>query len=339
VITRDYISTVCGWRPGMPGVSKRERMACYAGIERVINDPLHRHPIFGVSGRAVLDEFKPVDTFLYEPLLYCNPNYQRGAQGIGDCVAWGAELACTLLTAKHAFKLKRKSIYVEAATESIYGGSRVEAMGRATGGYSDGSYGAAAADWVKKWGVTFRKDYSADTGNPEHDLRGYSSKRAKNWGNFGCGGQNDKDALDDLAKTYPVQTISQVNNSRECAAVIAGSKCPVTIASMYGTDMVRDKNGYCKWNGSWAHQMCLIGVRFDSKGNPEGFLNAQSWGPKVASGPHYPANMPENIKGFTWWIPASDVDRICQGNDSWAYGDIDGWKIEKSNWLNIWGKT
>lgn len=313
---------LCGWKPN------------YDGIRAVLNDPENKYPVFNVSARNVLDNYKTVDTFLYEPLLWANPNYRRAAQGIGDCVSFGAELACTLLTAKHAYKKRRKSAFKEAATESIYGGCRVEALGKSSGGWSDGAYGAAAATWVRKWGVLYREDYSQKTGNKEHNLSRYSSKKAKDWGNYGCGGQNDRGELDELAKGHPVKTISQMGSFDDVAAAIAGSKTPVTIASQYGTDMRRDRDGFCQWNGSWSHQMSLIAIRFDKPGA----LCAQSWGPNSASGPHYPESMPNNIRGFTWWIPERDVDRICRSGDCWAFGDIDGWRIDKADWSKAWGK-
>lgn len=308
------------------------------GVEAVINDPENLHPVFSSSGRKVMDTYEHLDTFLYEPLIWAKPDYRRGAQGIGDCVSWGVELACTLLIAKAAYKARSKSRFIEASTEDKYGGARVEARGIKLGGYSDGANGSYAANFVRKWGVLQRVDYSPKTGNSEHDLRVYSSKKAKEWGNFGCGGKDDNGKLDDVARLMPVKTISQVHSAEECAAAIAGSKCPVTIASMYGTDMRRGAGGYCRWNGSWSHQMCLIGVRFAKDGTPEGFLCAQSWGPNVANGEHWPDSMPENIRGFTWWIPAKDVTRICQGGDSWAIGDVDGWKIDRADWSKELGR-
>lgn len=312
---------VSGWKPD------------YKGIEAVLNDPNNSNPVFNVSARNVLDKYKQETTLLYEPLLYCNPSYQRNAQGIGDCVSWGAELAATLLIAKHCYKKRKKNDFLEAATEPIYGGCRVEALGKSRGGRQDGAYGAAAATWVNKFGVILRQDYSKITGNSWHNYEKYSASKAKDEGDYGCGGKNDKGELDELATQRPIRTISQVHSFEDCAAAIAGSKCPITIASMYGTNMRRDKNGFCHRSGSWSHQMCLIGVRFDIPG----CLCAQSWGPRSASGPKWPSSMPDNIAGFTWWIPAKEIDWICRSGDCWAFSDLDGWKIDKANWRRMWG--
>jgi hypothetical protein len=304
------------------------------GVEDYINDPRNKHPVFMVSAHALMRDYEQKDTMLYENLLWADPNYQRGRQLIGDCVSWGCELGCTTNMAKALRKIGRRDLFIPAATESIYGGARVEALRKQSGGWNDGAYGAAAATWVREWGIVQRKDYSAQTGNPEHDLRQYSGQRAKQWGNYGCGGAKDKGKLDELAKEFPVKTTSIVHSFDEIAAAIAGAKVPVTIASNYGTDMRRDKNGFCRWNASWGHQMVLIAVRFGAR---PGALCAQSWGPQVASGPKYPETMPDNIAGFTWWIPAEDCDRIAKQGDSHALGDVEGWKIDPFEWDDVWG--
>lgn len=318
------IQDLCGWRPDP------------AGVTAILNRPDNLYPDFTNAcfdlKQAYGDDME--ETLLYEPLLWANPNYQRGAQQIGDCVSWGAELAATLITAKMAYKSRNKSRFSEAATESIYGGCRVEVQGRSRGGWSDGAYGASAAQWMKDYGVLYRQDYSTETGNREHDLREYSGNKAKNWGNYGNGGQSDSGKLDEVARGNPVEVISKCNSFNDVAAAIAISKCPVTIASDYGCSMQRDRNGFCRRSGSWSHQMCLIGVRFDIPGA----LCAQSWGPNTCSGPRYPREMPDNIAGFTWWIPARDVDWICQSGDCWAIGDYAKWRRDRTDFRKIFNR-
>src|SRR5690606_9024346 len=135
-----------------------------------------------------------VDTFLYRSLYKAHKHkfgtdWKVGSQGIGDCVSWGWAHAVDIHTAV-LWGHGEISDWKPAATESIYGGSRVEASGRSRGGYSDGSYGGAAAKWVRDWGIVFRERYD------DHDLTVYSSTRAKAWGNFGNGGEGDNGKLD-----------------------------------------------------------------------------------------------------------------------------------------------
>tara|TARA_R100000808_G_scaffold24931_1_gene59471 strand:- start:1419 stop:2411 length:993 start_codon:yes stop_codon:yes gene_type:complete len=309
------------------------------GVEACVNDPANKHPIFSLANHKIRNE-NLKDTHLWLPLLWCNPNYRRGAQGIGDCVSWGAELAATILTAKICYKRRAKGRFMEAATEPLYGGGRVEAEGISFGGWSDGSYGGAQAKFMRDWGILYRMNYSDKTGNPDHNLGEYSSRKAKNWGAYGCGGKNDGGKLDTIARDHPVKTTSLCRGFDDCARSIAVSKCPVTIASNYGCSMRRNNYGECRWNQRWPHQMVLIAVRFGSR---PGCLCAQSWGPEVASGPsgdkytdNLPGPTPRNILGFTWWIPADDIDRICREEDTWAIGDVDGWRPDRFKWDRLW---
>jgi len=321
------MSDLYGWKQNREGV-----LAC-------VNDERNKHPIFSLSNDKLRTADLP-DTHLWLPLVWCNPNYRRGAQGIGDCVSWGAELGVTLLTAKHCMKRRSRKRFIEAATEPIYGGSRVEAEGRDFGGWGDGSYGGAAATWLREHGVLYRKDYSEQTGIKDHDLRKYSSQRAKQWGAYGCGGRSDDGRLDQVAREHPVRTTSLCRSFSDVAQSIAVAKCPVIIASNYGCSMSRDRYGECRWRGSWPHLMVLIAVRF---GERPAALCAQSWGADVAdgsSGDEYTKNLPpggtpENILGFTWWIPERDINSICSEDDSWALGDLDGWKPDRFNWNRL----
>jgi hypothetical protein len=307
---------IVGWKPD------------YRLIEEGLKE--EEHPVFSIAAHDVIKTFERKTTLLYEHLLYVKPDYKRGAQGIGSCVGWGLEMALTLLTAKKFHAAKKRDGFVEVATEACYGGSRCEALGKTFGGWSDGAFGYAAAKFAKNFGAVYRKDYSQETGSADDNLTVYNVKKEKDWGAYGCGGQDDKGLLDAIARTFPVKTISQVRSFEDVAACIAGAKCPVTIASMYGTDMRRDQNGMCRWNKRWPHQMCLAGVRFD----PDAALCFQSWGPKSASGPKWPVDMPDNIAGFSWWIPASEVTRICQ-DDCWAIGDVEGWQLDTTDYT-LW---
>jgi hypothetical protein len=312
----DY-SKLCGWKPNPDGITN------------ILNREDNPYPDFTAATYNLRRKYASdlVDTMLYEPLVWCNPAYRRGSQAIGSCAAWGTEMAATLITAKHAMKSRSKKKFCEASTEAIYGGMRVEVPGVKRGGWSDGAFGAYGAQWVKEYGVLYRKDYSSETGNSEHDLRKYSGTKESSWGNYGCGGQNDGGKLDQIAREMPVKVISQVHSFDDVATAIAITQSPVIIGSDYGCSMRRDKNGFCSWSTSWNHLMCLGGVRFDIPGA----LCFQSWGPNVASGPRYPLDMPDGIAGTSWWIPARDVDRICQTGDCWAIGDYAKWKRDRTD--------
>ncbi len=258
------------------------------------------------------------DVDIYSGLLQVKPTWQRGAQGIGDCVSWGLELPLTcLLAIQH---LTGQSVFTaEVATEPLYGGMRVEAQGKSRGGWSDGSWGGAGAKWARDGGVILRVDHSSETGNAEHDLRKYDKDKAKQWGNFGCGGEHDKGKLDAIARARPVRHVVQVNDIEEISAALTNAY-PVSIASSAGFgNMRRDENGICRRRGTWHHQMCILAIRWRN-GRPE-FLIVQSWG-NSCSGPS-----PGIIGPMTkcaWWATEEDVAWILRTGDCWAYSDVSG---------------
>lgn len=263
---------------------------------------------------------KKVNTYLWLAILeVTDGKWKRGSQGIGDCVSWGAELAATtLMSLQHVQGTSR--FEGEAATESCYGGSRVEARGKQSGGWSDGAFGFAAAKFYREWGVTLRKDYSKETGNPDHDLRQYSKTKAKNWGNYGCGGKLDKGKLDRISKQMPVKQVVAVKDVAEAEALILNGY-PITIASRVGfKGMKRNSVGVVRRSGSWAHQMVVLGVRY-LHGSVY-FRVFNSWG-KCASGSD-PGISHQSISDCSWWITEQDMAYILKSGDCWAFSDVEG---------------
>lgn len=296
------VKELCGWAPD------EELIASFAAVNG---------SLMQAAGHLMASAKK--DVHLWLPLLRVHPTWRRGAQKIGDCVSWGAELVATMLMAiQHELGVSRW--ITEAATEPIYGGGRVEAQGRSSGGWQDGSFGAAAAKWLRDWGCILRQDYSGTTRNPEHDLRVYDGKKAKNWGNYGCGGQNDNDMLDGAARTMPIQHVVQIRSVEEAEAALLNGY-PISIASMAGFGrMVRDAHGIVRRSGQWAHQMMLGGLRYRA-GAPL-FRNFQSWGDSC-SGPDPGIDNPA-ISACSWWITPEDAEWIFRNGDCWAFGDVQG---------------
>lgn len=299
-----------------------------AGVERAVQ----KFGLFSDRATEVIRDYKQVDTYLSDSIIWCDPSWEQGAQEIGDCTSWGAALAATSLVAEQAVFRKNRGIYVPVASEAFYGLGRVEVEGKSFDSWEDGSTGFAMARAATEFGVLFRKDYSKITGNPEHDLRQYSGERAKNWGYYGCGGQHDKGALDKLATEHPCQDKAQVKGWDDVAAAIAGARCPVMFASTYGCSMKRDKYGYCRWDRTWYHLMAALDVRF---GSHPGVRIFQSWGPRTVTGPSgdeycvRSTPTPQAILNTSWWAPPEDVDKICKtwGGDSWALSPVKGFKI------------
>jgi hypothetical protein len=266
----------------------------------------------------VLKQATARDVFLWQAKNTVQPDWRRVAQEVGDCVSHGLELCCTMLLWMMAHK---GEIEFEASVSSIslYGLLRVEVHGgRCPLGNEDGAAGSWGADAVKQFGVLLRKDYSQITGNPDHDLREYSGKKAKNWGYYGNGGQDDKDKLDEIAKLYPVQDVTQVRSPDEAAAAI-DSGCPISIASMVGFEGDRDAEGIIRPRGQWPHQMMIGGVKYTPGGNRL-FRIFNSWNGSV-SGPDPGIDDPA-ISECSWWTTDDGVRRIFNENDSFAYSRL-----------------
>ena len=293
-------------------------------------------PYFAQAAPEAMRRAKPIDTFLYRAMdrahraRYGKP-FVVGRQGIGDCVSWGAAHAVYCAEAVDWDLGKLAEPPKVPSTEAIYGGSRVEARGRAegSGGWSDGSTGFGAAKWLRDWGVVYRQPFP-DLG---YDLTTYSADRAKQWGNWGAGGQGDRGRLDAIAKKHPCKHVVQVRTWDELVAAIE-SGFPVTIASSVGFNSgPRDSDAFCAASGTWMHQMAIVGVRFAANGSPrDGALIMNSWGNYVGGG-KWPDDMPDGC----FWASRETVQRILSQNDSWAIGSVDGfgWRdIHHDGWLD-----
>jgi hypothetical protein len=302
-------------------------------------------PYFADAAPEAMQKAERVDTFLYRAMDHAHRSrygkpFVVGKQGIGDCVSWGAMHAifCSEAVSFQLGQLAEPPLM--PASEALYGGSRVEARGRdglgfsPVGGWSDGSYGGAAAKWVRDWGVVYRQPF------PElgYDLTTYSAERAKNWGAYGNGGQNDRGRLDTIAKKHPARHVVAIRTWSELeAAITAGF--PVTIASSQGFSNRTDESGVLAASGTWMHQMCIIGIRFADKA-PQGVravdaaLVLNSWGTKwISYAGKYPSDQPDG----SFWATRPVIEGILRQNDSYAIGDIKTgfrWRdIHHGNWL------
>lgn len=301
---------------------------------------------FGAAGRfadvgaEAVRRAQGRDTFLYRAAAAAHQRvYGRpwvvGRQGIGDCVSWGFGHAAWIALAVDWQTGRLEDPPPMVAVESVYGGSRVEGRGKdgsgraAVGGWSDGSFGAAAARWLREWGVAFRLEAGG------HDLREYSPERAKSWGAYGNGGQADAGQFDAFVKAHPVRHVALVRDFAEAAAAIE-SGFPVAVCSLQAFERVRDQNGFARpAPTTWAHCMAFVAVRYRANGSPDdGLLCLNSWGPSWISGPVWPGDQPAG----SFWVSRAVVDRMLGGedSDSFAVGSIGGfdWRpVDHREWL------
>jgi hypothetical protein len=100
-----------------------------------------------------------------------------------------------------------------------------------------------------------------------------------------------------------------------------------------------DEAGVLAPSGSWAHQMCLVAIRF-RENSPAGVravdacLVMNSWGTRwLTYAGKFPADQPDGA----FWAEKSVIERILAQGDSYAIGDIKtgfAWRdIHHGNWL------
>lgn len=283
-----------------------------AAVEAVMNDlPF---PVFSDIWTPIKDSGKGKRVLLYEFIKQAsNGNFPKRKQTIGDCVAHGAAYAVDAVKSVDIVLKKEFEEWVdETATEDIYAGSRVQIGGGRIRG--DGSIGAWAARYVNEYGALPRGKY----GNV--DLTTYSGSKARSWGRGGAGVPK---SLIPTAKEHPIQTVSKVTTYEEVRDLIANGYA-VTIASMQGFSSKRDSEGFARPQGSWAHQMSILGV--DDEYKRPGVLVQNSWG-TWNSGPKR-----HDQPNGSFWVDAEEIERrILKKGDSWAFSGYEGFKPRELN--------
>lgn len=314
------------------------------GVEAFIKEL--PEPYFRQAGKDAMAKARGVDVFLYRSMLKAHrarygTDFVVGRQQIGSCVAWGAAHAVYVADSVSWELGEIPDPPLRPVTSVIYGGSRVEARGNnpegfdgssPRGGFGDGSYGAAAAKWLREWGVVYAQDYP---GIFDYTTEGFTGSREKEEGAYGAGGKGDNYKVDKLAKQHPCRHVVKVETWEElCAALESGY--PVTVASGQGFASRTDEFSIAEARGSWAHQMMICGVMHSQNGDaPEDvacILN--SWGPNWIS---YERKFPPDLPSGAFWAKRAVVERMIRG-DSWAIGNVEGFKwrdIEHNKWLGV----
>jgi len=272
-----------------------------------------RHPLFGPAAYSIKSSGEGRVVLLYKFVEDLIGDYNVRTQAIGDCVAFGAAAAVDAVKATEiVLKKEPESWAAPTATEPIYAASRVE-IGRGQLGNGDGSYGAWAARAVKEYGTLVMQKYE------NVDLSSYSGKRAKKWG-APRGGVPDH--LEPIMREHTIRTVSMVMTYEEVRDSIANGYA-VTIASDCGFNYTRDDEGFLKPYDKWPHQMCIIGV--DDAHSRPGVLIQNSWGPYWVNGPKR-HGQPDG----SFWCDADVLERrILREQDSWAFGDYEGFPPKK----------
>jgi hypothetical protein len=238
-----------------------------------------------------------------------NRSFISHVQDTGDCVSHGFGLGVDLLTAIQIVKRDSPQRWVaEAATEVIYGGSRIQISKEVHGMRmpGEGSLGLHTGEFVKKYGILLRQKYLT------YDFTKYSGTMADRLGRSGLPKE-----LQLLCKVHPVGCAAVVNSYEEVRDCIYNGY-PVPICSNQGFSTKRDQEGFLSPRGSWNHCMCIIGI--DDNPKRPGCLIQNSWPLSWVSGPKR-LGMPDG----SFWADASVIDRMAKQGDTVAISAYAGY--------------
>lgn len=231
---------------------------------------------------------------------------------VGSCVAFGTARAIEYSICAEIVNGQNEE-YAKLVEEIIYGGSRVE-IGGGRLGWGDGSIGAWAASFVKKYGILDRKVYG------KYDFTKYNETRCREYGKNGVPNDIEPDV-----KKHPVkETVLVTNTDQAMKALYQG--WGISICSGQGFSMRRDSNGICRASGSWSHCMCVCGwTTIEGKIY---FRIDNSWGANAHTGPTGPGE--PGPEGF--YAAETVVNNMLAEKDSFAFSAVEGFPLRKIRW-------
>jgi hypothetical protein len=290
------------------------------------------HPLFRDAGREVIEGAKGRDAYLYRyadrahRAVYGKPFGPWNQGSIGTCVAFGWGMGSYIGQSVDWAQGQLPAPPRLVATEPIYGGSRTE--GRLPpvtfAGWSDGSYGAAAARWVAglkngHGGILFREKYG------EVDLSIYSTTLSKQWGAYGV-----PPTLAKQANKHTAKAVALCDSWEGLAAALESGMCVPICSNVGFANQTRDADGFVRRSGSWAHCMVLCSIKWaknsGKNGEPamqnprDGVLCLNSWGSTWISGGKHPPDQPDG----SFWMTRQDAEIILAQRDSFVIGSVSG---------------
>lgn len=293
-MTSQYVP---GW---IPDPAEVDRIAGMQPYPTWSDTPASR--ITGIPSEVFLWKFYESETG--------KPWPSRNQGQVGSCVSFGTAAAIEASMAAEIFNGDIEE-QRDLCQEVIYGGSRVEIGGGRLGG--DGSIGAWAAEFVKRYGVIDRGIYG------KYDLTQYSEQRCRQWGDRGV-----PDDLEPAVRQHPVKTVTLITSWEDAKGALAQG-FGIAVCSGQGFSMQRDADGFARPSGSWAHCMALLGYQ---QGRLEGGFICNSWGPSAHSGPLGAGDPPPC--GF--WAEAQIIEKMLREQDSWAFSVIEGFPLRRIRW-------
>lgn len=243
----------------------------------------------------------------------------------GSCVGHGTSVACDV-TAACDIKMRRepevwplhpvRKTPVRSAPDWLYGASR-DISG--TLARWQGSFGSAAAQLVRDWGVLHQIPYG------DIDLTSYSARRCDLWDTAGVPRE-----LVEASRNHPFSATVQIRTVEQAVGLIQNGY-GWNICSSLGFSQRRGRDGFAKRQGSWAHSMAVIGYMV--VGRRRGFVIQNSWGDNWNGGP-WGTETPDLPHG-AFLADASIIEGAIRGGDCFAYGGYQGFAASPFDWSSF----
>jgi len=264
-----------------------------------------KYSYFKDGARKIKNSGKGKLSTPYKSVLKFDKNPYNERQTTGDCVSHGTRNACDVSRAVEIdVHRDREAWLARGATEAIYG---------ARGHGGQGMSCARAATFVSEsGGILVRKNYKGVA-----NFSKYDGNMGARWGSRGL-----PDNVIDVANDHQIKTVSLVRTVEEARDALANGY-GLAVCSSYGFSNKRDKNGFAKVSGSWAH--CMAWIACDDTGSEPAFLVQNSWG-KWNDGGH-----PEwgKIPDGSFLIHADAAAGMLKQNGSYAFSQFDGFPVQK----------
>jgi len=292
------------------------------------------HPLFRDAGAEVIAKAKGKDAYLYRYAdkahrsVYGTPFGPWNQGPVGTCVSFGWGMGSYIGQAVDWATGHLPAPPKLVATEPLYAGSRTAArLPPVTfAGFSDGSYGAAAARWVSGQckekgigGILYREKYG------EVDLSTYSTSLSKQWGAYGC-----PRPLAIEANKHTAKAVALVETWEGLTAALESGMCVPICSNVGFANQDRDADGFLHRSGSWGHCMVACSLKWaknsGANGEPpmknprDGVLILNSWGGSWVKGGKHPSDQPDG----SFWITRQDAEVILAQRDSFVIGSVTG---------------
>jgi len=305
-------------------------------------------PLFRQAGADVIAGAKGNDAYLYRFADRCHrqkygkPFGPLNQGSAGTCVGHGWSMGSYVTQAVDHVTGGLAECPLLVDVSGIYGGSRTAGrmppiVSPSTAGWSDGSYGGAAARWVSGrckqpgiGGILYRQKYG------DIDLTDYSIDRCRNWGNYGV-----PPSLAKEANKHTARAVALCEDWASLTSALESGMCVPVCSNIGFASGDRDADGFCKRASTWNHCLVAISVKYAKNNaagsaspmkNPrDGILILNSWGSYVGGGKH-PTDQPDG----SFWITRADAEAILAQGDSFVIGSVDGFKyrdLDHAGWL------